>query len=49
MQETTKFADPRILMSLQPFVQEFGIEIVSVVPGEVIVEMPYIERFSTPP
>ena len=49
MQETIKFADPRYLMSLQPFVQEIGIEIVSVVQGQVIVEMPYAERFSTPP
>ena len=49
MQDTPKLADPRFLLSLQPFAKEFGIETVSVVPGEVIVEMPYAKRFSTPP
>ncbi len=49
MPENNDFADITLLLSLQPFVQEFGIEIVSVDDGEVIVEMPFSKRFSTPP
>lgn len=32
-----------------PFVREFGVRIVEVRPGAVTVEMPFAERFSTPP
>jgi uncharacterized protein (TIGR00369 family) len=42
------YADPRALSRL-PFVREFGIRIVSAEPGAVVVEMPFAERFSTPP
>lgn len=49
MQDAPKLADPRFLLSLQPFAKEFGIETICVDPGEVIVEMPYAKRFSTPP
>ena len=49
MPELNDFADISFLLSLQPFVQEFGIEVVSVDEGEVIVEMPFSKRFSSPP
>lgn len=42
-------ADPRALLSLLPFVRELGISVVSAEPGAVVVEMPFAERFSTPP
>lgn len=32
-----------------PFVQEFGVELISAEQGRVVVEMPYDARFSTPP
>jgi uncharacterized protein (TIGR00369 family) len=44
-----KYADPRAMLALLPFVRELGISIVSAEPGEVVVEMPFAERFSTPP
>jgi len=31
------------------FVREYGIQFVSFVPGEVVVELPFAERFSGPP
>jgi uncharacterized protein (TIGR00369 family) len=43
------YADPRALLQLLPFVRELGISIVSAEPGAVVVEMPFAERFSTPP
>lgn len=49
MSEANDFADPRAFLPLQPFVQEFGIEILSVAPGAVTVIMPFATRFSTPP
>ena len=49
MSNSTDFADPRLFLAELPFVQELGIKIQSVVPGEVIVDMPFAERFSTPP
>ena len=44
-----EFADPRSFLALLPFVRELSISIVSAVPGEVTVEMPFADRFSTPP
>jgi len=44
-----EFADPRAFLPLLPFVRSYGITVVSSVPGEVVVEMPFDERFSTPP
>ena len=49
MSDSLDFADPRLFLPKQPFVQELGITIHSVVPGQVIVDMPFAERFSTPP
>jgi len=43
------YADPRALLQLLPFARELGISIVSSEPGAVVVEMPFAERFSTPP
>lgn len=42
-------ADPRAFLALLPFVQEFGIRVVTSVPGQVEVQMPFVERLSTPP
>ena len=42
-------ADPRAFLALLPFVHEFGIRVVTAVPGQVEVQMPFVERFSTPP
>jgi uncharacterized protein (TIGR00369 family) len=44
-----QFADPRVLLAQLPFVRTYGITVVSVTPGEVVVEMPFEQRFSTPP
>lgn len=49
MSEASDFADPRAFLPFQPFVQELGIDILSVDPGEVTVTMPFATRFSTPP
>lgn len=43
------YADPAQFLALLPFVQEFGIRLVSSSPGEVTVELPFEDRFSTPP
>ena len=48
MANSVEFADARIFLSMLPFVRELGIVVVSAKPGEVIVEMPYSNRFSTP-
>jgi acyl-coenzyme A thioesterase PaaI-like protein len=42
-------ADARAFLALLPFVRELGIAIVTAVPGEVAVQMRFVERFSTPP
>jgi acyl-coenzyme A thioesterase PaaI-like protein len=47
--DVTEFADARTFLALLPFVRELGINVVAAAPGAVIVEMPYAERFSTPP
>lgn len=49
MTNANNFADPREFLTLLPFVQEYGIEIVSAEPGRVDVSMPIETRFSTPP
>lgn len=49
MEVASEFADPHALLALLPFVRELGIGLVSAEPGRVIVEMPFAERFSTPP
>lgn len=49
MAVASEYADPRALLALLPFVRELGISIVSAEPGAVVVEMPFAERFSTPP
>src|SRR3712207_6133484 len=46
---TDQFADPRVFLPMLPFVRTYGITVVSVTPGEVVVEMPFDRRFSTPP
>ena len=42
-------ADVRALICALPFVQEFAISIISVLPGQVTIELPFDERFSGPP
>jgi uncharacterized protein (TIGR00369 family) len=49
MAVATQYADPHAMLALLPFVRELGISIVSAEPGAVVVEMPFAERFSTPP
>lgn len=49
MTTASEFTDPRAMLALLPFVRELGISIVSAEPGAVAVEMPFAERFSTPP
>src|SRR5262245_37008115 len=49
MAAATEYADPHGLLASLPFVRELGISIVSAEPGAVVVEMPFAERFSTPP
>lgn len=49
MNDADIYADPHVFLSQLPFVQEYGIEIVSTRAGEVVVEMPVEARFSTPP
>ena len=49
MSNIKEFADPRLFLALLPFGSELGISVVSSIPGEVIVEMPFADRFSTPP
>jgi acyl-coenzyme A thioesterase PaaI-like protein len=43
------YADAHAFLALLPFVRELGIKIVAAAPGAVVVEMPFAERFSTPP
>ena len=49
MTAVPQYADPRALLQQLPFARELGISIVSTEPGAVVVEMPFAERFSTPP
>ena len=42
-------ADVRSFLSALAFVQAFAIHAVSVAPGEVIIELPFDDRFSGPP
>jgi acyl-coenzyme A thioesterase PaaI-like protein len=42
-------ADVRSFLSALPFVQEYAITVMSVVPGKVTIELPFHERFSGPP
>lgn len=41
--------DVETFLSRLPFARAFGMAATVVVPGRVIVEMPYQDRFSTPP
>ena len=49
MANSSDYNDPEIFLTQLPFVQEYGIQVVSKAPGEVTVEMPIEARFSTPP
>ena len=49
MSDGQSYADPRFFLRQLPFVQEYGIEVVLVEPGHVVVAMPIETRFSTPP
>ena len=42
-------AQVRSFLAALPFVREYAIEVISVVAGEVIIELPFNERFSGPP
>jgi acyl-coenzyme A thioesterase PaaI-like protein len=42
-------ADVRSFLSALAFVQEYAIEVVCVIPGQVTIELPYQQRFSGPP
>ena len=39
----------RSFLSALPFVGEYGIRVISVLPGQVTIELPFGERFSGPP
>ncbi|WP_162906512.1 PaaI family thioesterase [Algihabitans albus] len=49
MTDDPSCADPSVFLSQLPFVKEYRINLVSSIPGEVVVEMPVEQRFSTPP
>jgi acyl-coenzyme A thioesterase PaaI-like protein len=49
MIESDRRADPQAFLALLPFVREFGIRVVAAAPGGIAVQMPFAERFSTPP
>lgn len=49
MTDKRSYADPAEFLGHLPFVKEYGIKLVSCVPGEVVVEMPIEFRFTTPP
>src|SRR5690349_5263359 len=42
-------AQVRSFLAALPFVGEYAIEVISVLPGEVTIELPFNERFSGPP
>lgn len=49
MTDSDKLADPAEFLPKLPFVCELDIRLISSEPGAVTVEMPFAERFSTPP
>ena len=49
MTDASEYVDARAFLAMLPFVRELGITLVKASPGTVIVEMPFVERFSTPP
>src|SRR5258707_1045714 len=42
-------AEIESFLAVLPFVREYAIRIVSVAPGQVVIELPFDERFSGPP
>jgi acyl-coenzyme A thioesterase PaaI-like protein len=42
-------ADMESFIAAMPFVREYGMRFVSLAPGEVVIELPFDERFSGPP
>jgi acyl-coenzyme A thioesterase PaaI-like protein len=42
-------ADVRSFLAALPFVGDYAIEVTSVLPGQVTIELPFNERFSGPP
>jgi acyl-coenzyme A thioesterase PaaI-like protein len=48
-QEHLDQAEIESFLAVLPFVREFEIHVVSVAPGQVVIELPFEERFSGPP
>jgi acyl-coenzyme A thioesterase PaaI-like protein len=42
-------SDIRSFLTALPFVREFGIDIVLFAPGGIVIELPFVEKFSGPP
>jgi acyl-coenzyme A thioesterase PaaI-like protein len=42
-------ADVKSFLAALAFVREYGISVVSVAPGQVTIDLPFVERFSGPP
>jgi len=49
MTDDIPYADPSEFLNKLPFVKEYCINLVSSIPGEVVVEMPIESRFAAPP
>jgi hypothetical protein len=48
-QERLTEADVRSFLSSLAFIREYAITVVSIIPGQVTIELPFHERFSGPP
>jgi acyl-coenzyme A thioesterase PaaI-like protein len=48
-QERLSEADVRSFLSSLAFIREYAITVVSIIPGQVTIELPFHERFSGPP
>jgi acyl-coenzyme A thioesterase PaaI-like protein len=48
-QEHLDQAEIESFLAVLPFVREFEIHVVAVAPGQVVIELPFEERFSGPP
>ena len=48
-QESLSQTDIVSFVTAMPFVREYAIQLVSVAPGQVVIELPFDERFSGPP
>jgi acyl-coenzyme A thioesterase PaaI-like protein len=48
-EERVDEADVKSFLAALAFVREYGISVVSVAPGQVTIDLPFVERFSGPP